>query len=137
MNDEENIWYQKQIAIEGLRSNISTALGIGLLAVGASFGIAGIGTPGTHPDIFVISLGFGLIGFGTAIVLISYGHSKKIICDLKYSPTTSACVHITTSIPESTTSSSNVQSETVYTGKRYFKTRKQLSFHPEDKRFRD
>ena len=84
MNDEENLWYQKQIAIEGIKSSVMTALGIGLLAIGVSFGIAGNIIP---PNLFEIEIGLSFIGFGTIVVLISAWISTKKIRALKYKPT--------------------------------------------------
>lgn len=77
---KEDIWYQKSIAIIGISSNMSIALGIGLIALGATLAL-------TESSNFVVSkAGLLFIPFGLLISCNSAIKSSKKIWNLKYGP---------------------------------------------------
>src|SRR6185312_7968299 len=82
MDDVESLWYQKRLAIEGIRSSILTALGIGLFATGMTLSLTEI-----HLT-FVWWVGIVSIFFGCLTVCVGAIWSKSQIMDMKYTPIT-------------------------------------------------
>lgn len=132
MNEEE-IHFQKRLAIEGIRSGANTSIGVAVLATGFGMLVASMTLFFQHDATGANNLlfsGIALMVIGAFLIIFLAFDSKKRICDLK--PNLPDPCSKDNIVQEKTP---QVENDNSYTGKKYYATRKRMSYHPPDKMF--